>query len=109
MSRLVCYGSLQPGGINHHELGEARHGTWEPCSVRAQDGMIGPWRIVTLDDKADPLPMQLLTSDRLEAMWPSLDAFEGQAYRRVPCTAQTASGPVMAYIYEASGLPLEEA
>lgn len=106
--RLVCYGSLLPGAVNHGALGPAGAGQWQPCVVRAQLGMIGPWRILTLDDSASYIEAQLLTSARLPEVWAALDAFEGQAYRRVVCTAETASGPVEAYVYAASGLPLED-
>jgi gamma-glutamylcyclotransferase (GGCT)/AIG2-like uncharacterized protein YtfP len=114
MAKLVCYGTLQPGEVNHYILGPAGRGQWQPCTVRAQMGQIssymgdaGPFKIITLDDTAEPLPMLLLTSDELEPMWPVIDAFEGQAYQRVTCTAQTQDGPIEAYIYAASGLPLE--
>lgn len=115
MNKLVCYGTLCPGEANHHVLGAAGQGHWQPCTVRAHMGQIGsymgdvgPFKIITLDESAAPVPMQMLTSDQLGEMWPAIDAFEGQAYQRVLCTAQTENGPVEAYIYAASGLPLEE-
>lgn len=106
--RLVVYGSLAPGEVNHHALGEAGRGHWQPCIVKAQMGMIGPWKILSLDDGAGWIEAQLLTSPHLPAIWQALDEFEGQAYKRVICTADTASGPVEAYVYVATGLPLED-
>jgi gamma-glutamylcyclotransferase (GGCT)/AIG2-like uncharacterized protein YtfP len=115
MNRLVCYGTLCPGEVNHHILGLAGQGHWQPCTVRAQMGQIssymgdvGPFKIITLDATAEPLSMQLLASDELAELWPAIDEFEGRAYKRVVCTAHTANGPVEAYIYAASGLPLED-
>jgi gamma-glutamylcyclotransferase (GGCT)/AIG2-like uncharacterized protein YtfP len=105
---LVCYGSLQPGQKHFSELGPAGvKGQWQPCRLRARLGQIGPWKVIELDEQADWLEAQLLTSPLLEQQWPSLDEFEGQAYQRVCCTVYTANGPLKAYVYIASGLPLE--
>lgn len=106
--RLVCYGSLQPGGAGFAALGEAGQGQWQPCHVRGHLHEIGPYKVMALDMTAPTLPMQLLTSDALPACWAQIDEYEGQAYQRVRCTAETAEGPVTAYIYIASGLPLED-
>ncbi len=103
----MCYGSLVPGEVNHWALGPAGQGHWQPCVVKAQMGMIGPWRVMALDDAAEYIEAQLLTSERLPDVWQALDEFEGRAYKRVLCTADTAGGPVTAYVYVASGLPAE--
>lgn len=106
--RLVVYGSLAPGEVNHRELGAAGQGHWQPCLVRAQMGMLGPWRVIELSQDAPMIEAQLLTSPLLPQAWASLDDFEGQGYKRVRCMAETASGPLEAYVYVASGLPAED-
>ena len=107
--RLVAYGSLLPGEVNHHELEGAGQGHWQPCVVRAKAGMVGPWRVIELANDAPMIEAQLLTSPLLPQIWAGLDAFEGQAYKRVLCVADTAEGPLEAYVYVASGLPAEDA
>lgn len=106
--RLACYGSLQPGGAGFTALGPAGHGHWQACEVRGYLQELGQYKVMKLDVTAPFVAMQLLTSDALPACWPQIDDYEGQAYQRVLCTAHTASGPVEAYIYVASGLPLED-
>lgn len=92
--RLVAYGTLRPGEVNHHLL--AGLGTWQPAWVR---GRLGTWNGYPVLHPADgdgaELAVMLLTSSRLPGVLGDLDAFEGPAYRRAWVVAEVGprSGP----------------
>lgn len=97
--RLVVYGTLAPGGANHHVV-EHLPGTWEPAVLRGDL----EWLTVEIPrlrwrDDGDEVPAQLLTSVALPHAWPQLDAFEGEAYVRTVVPAHTERGPVAASCY----------
>ena len=100
LTRLAVYGTLAPGETNHGQLSDLA-GEWRPGAVRGRrldDGWQGYPGFI-LDPAADPVPVQLFTSRDLPAHWERLDAFEGDGYRRVVATAETATGPLQACIY----------
>ena len=101
--RLATYGSLSPGGVNHHELAELR-GTWRQGTVRgrlfpegwgAQLGYPG----LILDPQGPSVAVHLFESRDLPAHWERLDEFEGLGYRRLVTEVETKDGAVEASIY----------
>lgn len=101
--RLATYGTLAPGKVNHHVVGDMA-GEWSEGTVHGRLVQEG-WGAahgspgIMLDPAGDPVPVHLFTSADLPAHWARLDAFEGPGYRRTPVTVQTADGPVIASIY----------
>ncbi|OWY63511.1 hypothetical protein B7486_52730, partial [cyanobacterium TDX16] len=80
--RLAAYGTLVPGGSNHHVV-EHLGGVWEPVVLRGELEWLTP-EIPRLRWYAGGpvVPAQLLTSAALRHAWPQLDEFEGDAYVR---------------------------
>jgi gamma-glutamylcyclotransferase (GGCT)/AIG2-like uncharacterized protein YtfP len=101
--RLAVYGTLAPGQPNHHQL-DGLSGQWRPGKVRGRLSAEG-WGSAMgypglhLDDGAEPVDVQLFESDDLPQHWARLDDFEGDGYRRVVASVQTADGVVQACIY----------
>jgi gamma-glutamylcyclotransferase (GGCT)/AIG2-like uncharacterized protein YtfP len=97
--RLVAYGTLVPGGSNHHVVAHLG-GTWEPATVRGELEWLTPEipRLRWHDDGPE-VPAQLLTAAALQHAWPLLDEFEGDAYRRTVVPAVTNAGVVAASCY----------
>jgi gamma-glutamylcyclotransferase (GGCT)/AIG2-like uncharacterized protein YtfP len=85
--RLVAYGTLRPGEVNHHLV--AGLGSWQPARVR---GRLGSWHgypVLRPAPAGGPeVPVMLLTSARLPDVLPGLDTFEGPAYRRAWVVAE---------------------
>jgi gamma-glutamylcyclotransferase (GGCT)/AIG2-like uncharacterized protein YtfP len=103
-TRLASYGTLAPGRENHAQV-EQLNGHWVEGIVRGRAATNTKGRWVgypgfVLDPDGEDIPVFILQSDDLPAHWHHLDAFEGEAYRRVTATAQTANGPVDVSIYE---------
>lgn len=102
--KLFVYGTLGPGRPNEHVL-SAIGGSWEPASITgtlreegwgAEMGYPG----VDMDEHGGEIEGFLFTSENLSGHWPSLDAFEGEAYRRVLAEVKLKNGCVVsAYIY----------
>lgn len=106
MNHLFVYGTLGPGGPNEHILQKVG-GTFEEGFVRgklyeegwgANMGFPG----IRLDDPIDTIEGYLFVSEHLEKHWAELDAFEGDAYRRVETTVilNKNKEEVEAFIYE---------
>lgn len=53
-----------------------------------------------LDPNGEAVPVFILISDDLPDHWTRLDAFEGEAYRRVVTRAQTDDGLLDVCVYE---------
>ena len=101
---LAVYGTLGPGGPNHHVLADIP-GRWMKDVVNghlsqdgwgAAQGFLG----ITLDPNGPEVPVDVLIAADMGPHWDMLDAFEGDGYRRVPVTVDTADGPILAAIYE---------
>lgn len=95
-SRLVVYGTLRPGGRNHHLVADL--GTWSPATLR---GTLGSWSgyPTFTPGPEGSVPANLLTAPDLSRHHARLDAFEGDAYRRELVVAQTEAGVVVAQCY----------
>ena len=96
IERLFVYGSLQPGSPNEHVLA-AIGGDWVPAAIRGELREEG-WGAalgypgIVLDPAGNEVQGQLFMSANLTAHWAELDAFEGEAYARVPVSARLESG-----------------
>lgn len=102
--RLAVYGSLAPGERNHHRVAHLA-GTWFEGTVRGHlrdrgwGAGIGFPALIP-DPAGDRVPVQVLESPALPAVWDALDAFEGGEYRRVVVTVDTEErGPLRAQVY----------
>lgn len=86
-TRLIVYGSLQPGGSNHHEL-DGLGGTWRRGWIRGELLEAGwgadlGYPALRWDPEGGEVAAHLLESERLPGAWARLDAFEGGGYRRI--------------------------
>ena len=101
--RLAVYGSLAPGRPNHEQLA-GLSGDWVPGTVKGHlkdegwGAAIGFPGII-LDPAGPDVEVQIFRSADLPRHWQRLDAFEGEAYRRVTTKVATADGEVAAQIY----------
>lgn len=102
--RLAVYGSLRPGGKNHHLL-SGLDGTWIPALVSgtlhqsgwgAQEGYPG----LRLSDTAPPVQVLVFCSSELPSLWGRLDEFEGPDYRRRRALASVGATKFLVNIYE---------
>ncbi len=86
--KLVIYGTLAPGEVNHHVVADLE-GTWQDGVVRGELHHVG-WgaeyghpAMRWLPQSENQIPVQLLTSPELPDHWQRLDEFEGDGYRRI--------------------------
>jgi len=104
IEKLFVYGTLGLGRPNEHVL-DAIGGSWETATVTgtlreegwgAEMGYPG----INLDEHGGEVEGFLFTSENLSGHWAGLDAFEGEAYRRVLAKVKLKEGcTVDAYIY----------
>jgi gamma-glutamylcyclotransferase (GGCT)/AIG2-like uncharacterized protein YtfP len=98
---LAVYGSLRPGETHHELVADLEvvgtgvvHGV-----VTELDG----YPVLRCEERGPAVPVVLLGSERLEARWPDLDAFEGPAYRReLVVVALDGGGETRAHCYVAA-------
>lgn len=110
--RLIVYGSLAPGGKNHHELAGLR-GTWRAGRITGRLREQGwGWALgypcLAWDPRGEPIGAHLFESDDLPQHWQRLDDFEGDGYERIlaPFDADD-GGWVVGQVY--AGSPASEA
>lgn len=87
VNRLFVYGSLKPGGPNHHIIDDIG-GDWAAATINGRLLKSGwgaelGYPALEIDPQADPVEGFVFTSDRIAEHWNDLDAFEGQDYQRV--------------------------
>lgn len=104
IERLFAYGSLAPGRPNEHILA-AVPGTWEPASVTGRLREEG-WGAalgfpgLDLDAQGETIEGFVFSSEQLAEHWARLDAFEGDAYRRILADVRLGNGQtVQAHLY----------
>lgn len=107
--RLAVYGTLQPGREHHHEL-EGLEGGWTRGVVRGRFypegwGAAMGYPGLVIDPEGEPVAVHVLQSEDLPQHWERLDAFEGEAYRRVVVAVETGGGMVEACLYALSETP----
>jgi gamma-glutamylcyclotransferase (GGCT)/AIG2-like uncharacterized protein YtfP len=97
--RLAAYGTLVPGGSNHHVV-EHLGGVWQPVVLRGELEWLTP-EIPRLcwHERGPEVPAQLLTSVALLPAWPVLDELEGDAYVRTTVLVRATEGVVPASCY----------
>lgn len=98
--RLAVYGTLAPGAANAHQLDGCR-GTWTPGHVTGRRAE-RDFPVFTFAPAAPPVPVHVLDSADLPLHWDRLDAFEGDAYRRILVPVTFSDGrTTVANLYEA--------
>ena len=104
--RLVTYGTLVPGGVNH-DVVAAIPGSWEQGTVTGTIEWLTPDipRLRWAPDGA-VVAAWLLRSSALPAHWPDLDDFEGPAYVRRVVPVATVGGVLHASCYVHPRFPL---
>lgn len=106
--RLAVYGTLMPGEVNHHLVAHLR-GTWARGTVRGERhadgwGMAHGFPALVWHPDGPEVPVHLLTSSDLHAAWERLDAFEGDAYRRIVVPVTVDRERILANIYVAQAV-----
>lgn len=104
MDRLFVYGSLQPGGPNHHRLA-GFEGSWARATLKGHLKKAGwgaelgyPGLVLAAD--GEEVRGQVFTSAALAELWAELDRFEGDEYERVETEVTVEPDSVMrAYVY----------
>lgn len=84
--RLIVYGTLRPGGENHHVVAHLK-GRWCRGHVRGDHSPVGwgtthGYPALVWREDGPPVDAHLLESEELAGFWTQLDAFEGPAYVR---------------------------
>lgn len=101
--RLVVYGTLAPGEVNADKL-EGLVGSWSEGTVRGHLTEAG-WGAhlgfpgLVPDPNGPAVRVKIFYSPDLPDHWGRLDAFEGEAYRRLPICVESDKGPLEAWIY----------
>lgn len=101
--RLASYGSLKPGGINHHQLDGLR-GRWFAGKVQGRivgdaGGSATGYLGLILGEGSD-VDLMIFESEDLPDHWERLDIFEGESYGREVVEVETEEGilPVTIYV-----------
>ncbi|MEP1209788.1 MAG: gamma-glutamylcyclotransferase family protein [Rhizobiaceae bacterium] len=103
-NRLVTYGTLAPGRVNHDQLAGLA-GRWLQGTVRGrlmEEGWgadLGCPGIIMQAD-GDIVEVDIFESADLPDHWTRLDAFEGDEYQRTKVKVVTDAGEIDGYIYE---------
>ena len=101
--RLVTYGTLAPGQINHGQLA-GLEGRWLAGTVKGRlidagwGAALGCPGLV-LHPTGGVVDVHIFESPDLPLHWQRLDEFEGPGYRRVVTQVQTTDGDLEASIY----------
>ena len=103
LHRLATYGSLAPGGPNHHQL-DGLEGRWLDGHVygRLVDAGWGAglgYPALILDPNGSAIHVQIFESADLPDNWSRLDDFEGPGYQRVVTKVRTSAVDIDASIY----------
>ena len=101
--RLIVYGTLVPGGRYHYLLADLP-GTWEKCVIKGHMGVYWGYKSFIYDEAGAEQEAWLFTSPALPEVFPELDSFEGEGYRRTIIPAQVGERRVLANIYEGKTL-----
>ena len=80
--KLVAYGTLAPGNVNHGELSDIP-GSWVDCLVNGRIDEINGLLFFDWMPSGPPIESWLFTSTMLPDSWYRLDKFEGFVYKRI--------------------------
>jgi gamma-glutamylcyclotransferase (GGCT)/AIG2-like uncharacterized protein YtfP len=97
--RLIVYGSLAPGGRNNF-LFKGVEGCWHRCVITGHMGRWRGFKAFRFDPEGPDHQAWLFCSAVLPGMFPDLDDFEGEEYRRTVIPARVGEQWVRAQIYE---------
>ena len=103
---LIVYGSLGPGGPNHHQLASL-DGTWTAGWVTGELVSAGwgaeiGYPALVWSANGPRVPAWLLRSAMLPGAWERLDTLEGAEYRRIVVPFHSEEGVVaQGYLYAA--------
>ncbi len=97
-AKLIVYGTLVPGGMYHYLLADLP-GNWEQCVIRGHMGEYWGFKAFRYDEAGPEHPAWLLTSEALPQIFPELDAFEGEPYRRMVIPARVGDRWVRGQVY----------
>jgi gamma-glutamylcyclotransferase (GGCT)/AIG2-like uncharacterized protein YtfP len=110
--RLAVYGTLAPGG-ERHDLLAAIAGRWFEGHVRGhrfvgRHSSARGYAALRLDPDGDRVPVAVLDAAELPRRFGSLDAYEGEGYRRVVAPVWDDDGLLLiANVYESVEPPPE--
>jgi gamma-glutamylcyclotransferase (GGCT)/AIG2-like uncharacterized protein YtfP len=96
--KLVVYGSLAPGEVNHELLADIT-GDWEQCYIRGAIAESRGLRRLHRGPAYDELTAKLFASKELPLLWQRLDSFEGTSYKRRLIPARTGLRTQVANVY----------
>jgi gamma-glutamylcyclotransferase (GGCT)/AIG2-like uncharacterized protein YtfP len=99
--KLVAYGTLAPGQVNHELLADIP-GEWQDCEVRGSISLRSGLPALSWTPSGPEVRTQLLTSSELPKRWPLIDTFEGKGYKRRLLPTRTPTGIAIAYVYLAA-------
>jgi len=96
--KLVVYGTLASGDVNHSIISDIR-GIWEDCTVNGRVNKINELPVFVWEPNGHSLKTQLFSACDLPELWDRLDQFEGLDYRRilVPVIKSTGIGIANCY------------
>ena len=102
--RLVTYGTLAPGQVNHAQLAELQ-GRWLRGTIRGklvEDGWGATHGCpgIHLDPAGEEVEAHIFESLDLPQHWARLDEFEGEGYARTMVQVETEEGAMACSIYE---------
>jgi len=111
-NRLATYGTLAPGRVNYGQLqdlnGRWLQGTVTGRLVQAGWGATLGFPGLILDPAGEEVAVHLFESADLPDHWDRLDAFEGDAYRRILVPVRTRDGILDSFLYEIVPAPAGE-
>lgn len=99
IERLFVYGTLGPSRSNEHVLSVVG-GTWEEATVNGDLrfegwGAIMGYPGIDLNEQGGEVKGFLFSSKNLPGHWKTLDAFEGEAYKRVLAKVKLKDGSLV--------------
>jgi len=97
-TKLVSYGTLSPGQLNHELIADVQ-GTWEECLIRGDVCSIGGLTVFSWNPAGQEEKAQLFISAELPAAWSRIDTFEGSRYKRRLIPIRTRAGISVANVY----------
>ena len=102
--RLVTYGTLAPGRVNHGQLANLE-GVWSTGKIKGRlmdEGWGAAFGCpgIVLDPAGESVDVHVFESEGLPDFWPLLDAFEGDGYQRVVVEVETENGTITGQVYE---------
>ena len=96
--KLVVYGTLAPGKVNH-EILSSIEGTWDKCKINGHIFKKNGLPYFARDPNESQIEAHLFSSNLLPDSWNRLDQFEGSGYKRVLIPVTRTQGICVASIF----------